>query len=414
LSRIIANGILAAIHQAEFNQDRSPGFSSILIIVLAEPVSFVAAALLCSIARDNLMRIISRLSGNSSMRVTTSIVQHTLQAAAESARLAEAAGYDGVATMENTHDPFLPLAVAAVATQKVELATSIALAFPRSPMVVANAVHDLNVSSGGRVVLGLGTQVKGHNERRFSVPWSAPAPRLQEYIEALHAIWRCWEQGEPLNYSGEHYRFTLMPPNFKPPASGLPRIPVTIAAVGSAMLRLAGRLCDGVRLHPFCTRRYLETIVIPQLTEGFKQTAQVREHFEISGGGFIATGPDEETVAHMLEFIRYRVAFYGSTRTYHPVFEQHGLEDLGIKLHQMSKAGRWEQMAGEVSDDVVRLFAAVGTYDVIVGEIEKHYGTLTDTIAETLLPGSRPALPADLIQDIQRIATPFQGFASGW
>lgn len=344
------------------------------------------------------------------MRVSTSIVQNTLRESVEAAQKAEAMGYDGIATMENQHEPFLPLAAAAVTTEKVELATSIALAFPRSPMVVAHTMRDLHVSSGGRAVLGLGTQVKGHNERRFSVPWTAPAPRLQEYIEALHAIWRCWEQDEALNYVGEHYQFTLMPPNFKPAKSGLNRYPITIAAVGAAMLRLAGRLCDGVRLHPFCTRRYQENVVMPQINAGLEKSARAREHFEIGGGGFIATGPDEETVAKMLEFVRYRVAFYGSTRTYHPVFEQHGLEELGAKLHHMSKAGQWQQMAAEVSDDVVRLFAAVGTHDVIANEIEQRFGGLSDTIPETLVPGGGPALPADLIQDIQRIPAVFQGF----
>ena len=323
------------------------------------------------------------------MRVTTSIVQNTLQASVAAAQKAEQAGYDGIATMENQHEPFLPLAAAAVSTDKIELATSIALAFPRSPMVVAHTMRDLHVSSAGRAVLGLGTQVKGHNERRFSVPWTAPAPRLQEYIDALKAIWRCWEQDEALDFTGEHYQFTLMPPNFKPAKSGLARYPITIAAVGSAMLRLAGRSCDGVRLHPFCTRRYQENIVMPQLNEGLAQSGRARERFEISGGGFIATGPDEAAVAKMLEFVRYRVAFYGSTRSYHPVFEQHGLEELGAKLHQMSKAGQWQQMAAEVSDDVVHLFAAVGTYDVIAKAIEQRFGGLSDTLAETLLPGQR-------------------------
>ena len=346
------------------------------------------------------------------MRVSTSIVHHTLQEAVEAAKTAEAMGYDGIATMENQHEPFLPLAAAAVATDKVELATSIALAFPRSPMVTAHTMHDLHVSSGGRAVLGLGTQVKGHNERRFSVPWTPPVPRLQEYIESIHAIWRCWEQDEPLNYVGEHYQFTLMPPNFKPPASGLARFPITIAAVGAAMLRLSGRLCDGVRLHPFCTRLYQENVVMPQINAGLQQNERKRENFEIGGGGFIVTGPDEKTVAKMLEFVRYRVAFYGSTRTYHPVFEQHGLEELGDKLHHMSKAGQWDQMAAEVSDDVVRLFAAVGAHEVIAGEIEKRFGGLSDTIPETLVPNTKPGLPADLIQDIQRIPAPFQGFST--
>ena len=346
------------------------------------------------------------------MRVATSIVQDTLQASMNVAKAAEAAGYDSVLTMENNHEPFLPLAAAALHTQRIELATSIALAFPRSPMIVAHAAYDLHVASNGRFVLGLGTQVKGHNERRFSVPWTAPVPRLREYIEALRATWRCWEYDELLNYQGEHYQFTLMPPNFKPKPSGLSMIPVTIAAVGSAMLRLAGRTCDGVRLHPFCTRRYLQNVVLPQIDDGLKTSDRTRAQFEISGGGFIATGPDQASVAKMFEFVRQRIAFYGSTRSYHPVFAEHDLEDLGMKLHQMSKQGQWQQMPVEVSDDVVRLFAAVGTHDEIVPEIIRCFGGVADTISETLAIGATPSLPPDLIQDIQALDVAFEGFAT--
>ena len=174
---------------------------------------------------------------------------------------------------EIANDPFVPLAFAAVATQRIELSTGICVAFPRSPMVVAETSWDLHAQSGGRFRLGLGSQVKGHNERRFSVPWSAPVPRLREYVESLRAIWRCWEKQEPLRYEGEHYRFTLMTPEFSPPPSGLPAIPVSIAAVGPDMLKLAGRVCDGVRLHGFATRKYLEEVALPQIEAGLRRAA---------------------------------------------------------------------------------------------------------------------------------------------
>ena len=346
------------------------------------------------------------------MRVATSIIQDTLQASMNVAKAAEATGYAGVLTMETNHEPFLPLAAAALHTQRVELATSIALAFPRSPMIVAHTAYDLHVASNGRFVLGLGTQVKGHNERRFSVPWTAPVPRLREYIEALRATWRCWEYDEPLNYQGEHYQFTLMPPNFKPKPAGLPIIPITIAAVGPAMLRLAGRICDGVRLHPFCTRRYLQNVVLPQIDGGLIASGRTRANFEISGGGFIATGPDQASVDKIFEFVRQRVAFYGSTRSYHPVFAEHDLEDLGMKLHQMSKQGQWQQMPAEVPDEVVRLFAAVGTHDEIVAQTVQRFGGVADTISETLVAGAVPSLPPDLIQDIQALEVAFKGFST--
>src|SRR6185369_563790 len=172
------------------------------------------------------------------MRVETSLPLGNWRAVADSARHAEAAGYDGVLSYEIGHDPFAPLVLAATATERVRLGTAIAVCFPRSPMVMANIARDLHAESGGRFTLGLGPQVKGHNERRFSVPWTAPVPRLREYVESLRAIWRCWELGEPLAYEGEHYRFTLMTPEFSPPASGMPPVPVTIAAVGKDMLRL--------------------------------------------------------------------------------------------------------------------------------------------------------------------------------
>jgi probable F420-dependent oxidoreductase len=344
------------------------------------------------------------------MRVATSITSDTLGAAASAARAVEAAGYDTALTQENNHEPFMPLAVAALATERIELGTSVAIAFPRSPMVVAHTAYDLHTSSGGRFVLGLGTQVKGHNERRFSVPWSAPAPRLREYVDALRAIWTSWECDTPLAYEGEHYRFTLMPPNFRPPPSGLGPVPVTIAAVGAAMLRLAGRVCDGVRLHPFCTRAYLENVVMPELQSGLRDGGQQRRHFEVSGGGFVVTGHDQETVAARAEFVRRRVAFYGSTRTYFPVWTQHGLEDLGVELHGLSVQGRWDQMTARIDDDVLRLFAVMGTHDTIADAITTRFGGLSDTVAESIAPGEEPDLPPDLIQDLRRIPMDFQGF----
>ncbi len=347
------------------------------------------------------------------MRIATSIEATRLQHAAARARAAEAAGYDAVLTMENRHEPFLPLAAAVLTTERIGLATAVAIAFPRSPMVVANAAWDLHVSSGGRFVLGLGSQVKGHNERRFSVPWSAPAPRLKEYVQALHAIWRCWELGDPLDHQGEHYRFTLMPPAFRPGASGLGLVPVTLAAVGPAMLRVAGQVCDGVRLHPFCTRRYLERVVGPELQVGFARGERAREHFEVSGGGFVVTGPDDATVAERLEWVRARVGFYGSTRTYFPVWEQHDLQDLGAKLHRMSVEGRWDAMAREIPDDVLHLFAAVARHDGLADAVHHRFGGLSDAIAETLPPGHEPGLPPDLIQDLQRIPSRFQGYRPG-
>src|SRR6056297_924492 len=188
------------------------------------------------------------------MKVIQTLPQDDLNKVPEAARAADEAGFDVLMSMENANEPFLPLAVAAVNTERAELGPGIAIAFARSPMVVANAAWDLQRASNGRFVLGLGTQIKPHNEKRFSVPWSPPVPRLREYIRALRAIWRCWETGEKLDYRGEHYTFTLMTPNFTPQATGQPPVPITISAVGPNSLRLAGEASDGVRLHSFCTR----------------------------------------------------------------------------------------------------------------------------------------------------------------
>ena len=337
------------------------------------------------------------------MRVETSIPQGDLRASGPAARAAEAAGYDAILTMENKHDPFLALAVAAVSTERVLLGTSVAIAFPRSPMVVANAAWDLQTASRGRFVLGLGPQIRPHNEKRFSVPWTAPAPRMREYVQALRAIWTCWETGGKLDFRGKHYTFTLMPPYFMPPPSGLPPVPVTVAAVGPHSLRMAGEVGDGCRLHPFCTRRYLETEIMPRLSEGMAKSGRTRARFEIAGGGFVATGPDEAAVARQFEYVRGRVAFYGSTPGYWPVLDAHGLGDLGRELNAMSKRGEWAAMPGRVPDDVVRMFAAVGTHAEIAGRIAERFGGLSDAVP---LDG----VPPDLIQDIRRIPTAFGGW----
>jgi probable F420-dependent oxidoreductase len=348
------------------------------------------------------------------MRLLTTLPQDDLTLVPAATRAAEAAGYDGVVTSENKNDPFLALGVAAVHSTRLALATGIAIAFSRSPMPVANLSWDLQVASRGRFVLGLGSQVRAHNENRFSVPWSAPAPRLREYVEAVRAIWRAWETGEKLAYRGHHYKFTLMTPNFTPASTGQPMVPVTLAAVGPAMLRLAGEVCDGVRLHGFCTRRYADDVVLRELRLGMAKSGRPRESFEISGGGFIATGPDDASVAKMLEWVRYRVAFYASTPAYWPVLDAHNLQELGRKLNVMSKAGQWDQMAAEISDDVVRLFAAVGPHRDLAREVERRFGGVADAVGLSGGYGVRQDIPPDLIQDIRKIPSAFTGFHTSW
>jgi len=344
------------------------------------------------------------------MRVICQLPTNDWSRVARRAKAAEAAGYDGVATSELAHDPFMPLAIASQATERVQLGTSIAVAFPRSPMIAANIGWDLHAESGGRFELGLGSQVKGHNERRFSTPWVAPVPRLREYVQSIRAIWRCWEKGEPLKFEGEHYQFTLMTPEFSPSPTGRPLPPITLAAVGPDMLRMSGRVADGVRLHGFCTRKYIENVCMPRIEEGMAKSGRKREALEISGGGFIATGPDEAAVQEKLDWARYRVGFYGSTRTYLPVFEQHGLEDLGLKLHRMSVEGKWKDLASQVSDDVVRLFAAVGDYDALPEAAAERFGGVVDTLRLDLPDDIDPDLHRDLVAKLKAIPGRFEAF----
>lgn len=343
------------------------------------------------------------------MRVFTTLPQEDLRKVGPAARAIEATGYTGVSTQENRHEPFLSLAVAGAATERLELHTGVAIAFARSPMAAANVGWDLAASYGPqRVTIGLGSQVRAHNERRFSVPWSPPAPRMREYIQAVRAIWAAWKGDGKLAYEGKHYRFTLMTPNFVPEPYDGPAPRLGVAAVGPAMLKVAAEEADDVKLHVFCTRKYLADTIMPILEAGLTKSGRPRERFEISGGGFVVTGKDDAAVAKLFEWVRYRVAFYGSTPAYWPVFEVHGLGDLGRKLNAMTRAGQWSAMAKEVPDDVVHLFAAVGRHDQIARAVEARFGGLVDSISASANSAMPADMPPDLLQDLARIPTPYR------
>jgi len=348
------------------------------------------------------------------MRVTRSLPLGDWRKVATAAKRAEGLGCDVLMTSEIQHDPFVPLALAALATERVELTSAIAVAFPRSPMVVANTSWDLQNNSGGRFVLGLGSQVRGHNVRRFSTPWSAPVPRLREYVQALRAIWRCWERGEKLDFDGDHYRFSLMTPEFAPEPTGLPPVPIAISAVGPAMLKMAGRICDGVRLHGFCTRRYLEEVALPRVLQGLEQGGRERTSFDVWGGGFAATAADDDALRESMDWIRYRIAFYGSTPAYADVLRLHGWDDLHQELHALSRAGRWDEMARRVSDEVVETFAAVATYDGIVDAVRKRFGGLVDGNGVMFPEDAPEGVQREILQELRGIPSPFVGFATSW
>ncbi len=348
------------------------------------------------------------------MRVTTGVPYSDWKAIAAAAARAEADGMDGLTCPELAHDPFMPLALAAMATERVQLATSVAISFPRSPMIVANIGWDLNLNSRGRFVLGLGTQVRAHNERRFDVRWEHPAPRMGEYVQALRAIWRTWETGEKLDYRGKFYNFTLMTPEFSPKPAKLPMVPIMIAAVGPEMQKTAARLCDGVRLHGFATRKYVTDVVRPLLAGELEKAGKSFANFEVTGGGFIATGPDQASVDRAAEKLRYRVAFYGSTPAYRGVFDIHGLSDLGVKLHEASRKGQWAEMAGMVLADVLDLFAVRATYDKLADAVADRFGGIADAVSVDFLPEDDEKTRRKVIDGLKRIPKGFEGFKTSF
>ena len=346
------------------------------------------------------------------MRVSMGLPVHDWSACAKAARQAEDDGVDVVTSNELKHDPFTPLAFAALATERVALVPSVAIAFPRSPMIVANHAWDINRHSRGRFVVGLGSQVKGHNERRFSVPWIAPAARMGEYADSLRAIFRCWEQGEALNYQGKYYQFSLMTPEFSPGPQGVRMPPIAMAAVGPLMLKTAARVADSVRLHSFATKQYVDRVVRPLLAAELANNGKSFEHFEMTGGGFIATGPDEKAVNEAAEKVRYRVAFYGSTPAYRGVFDLHGVGDLGVKLNTMVKQGQWSEMARQIPDDVLDLFVARAPYEGLAEAIEKRYGGIVDAVSVDFADGTPASVRRGTIEALKKIPNQFRGFAA--
>jgi probable F420-dependent oxidoreductase len=305
------------------------------------------------------------------------------------ARDAEALGFDGLWTAETRHDPFLPLALAAEHTRRVSLGTAIAVAFPRSPTVVAHAAWDLQAASEGRFILGLGTQVKGHNERRFSVSWTAPGPRLRDYILALRAIWECWQTGAPINFRSEHYSITLMTPFFAPGPIAHPRIPIYVAAVNPYNLRLAGELCEGVHVHPFHSVRYLREFALPQIEAGLRKAGRSRRDITLGTSVFMVTGRTAAEQARARELARGQIAFYASTRTYEPVLATHGWQDLMPRLHRKSVEGDWTGMAALVTDEMLETFTVEAPLDGLAAALAARYAGLLDRLAPYLPLESR-------------------------
>ena len=310
----------------------------------------------------------------------------------EAASLLERQGYDGCWTGEIDHDPFLPLLLAAEHTTRLEIGTSIAVAFARNPMTVANIGWDLQAYSKGRFNLGLGSQVQPHIERRFGMPWSRPVARMREFIEATRAIWTCWQDGTRLSFDGDFYTHTLMTPMFRPPrlATEFPRI--FVAAVGEAMTRLSGEVADGVIAHAFTTKRYADEVTTPALEAGLAKAGRTRADVEVSCPVFVVTGETEEATVASAVGVRRQLAFYGSTPAYRGVLELHGWGELHTELHALSKQGRWDEMGELFTDDVLAEFAVVAPVAELAAALRRRCAGAIDRVL--------PAFPADLSEHL--------------
>ncbi len=305
----------------------------------------------------------------------------------EQFRRREQLGFDGVVTAEIRNDPFVVVGLGAAVTQRVELRTGIAVAFARSPMTTAYSAHDLNVYSRGRFTLGLGSQIQAHITKRFGMPWHGPAKQMAEFIRALHAIWDCWYEGEPLDFRGDCYRHTLMTPDFTPQETRYGRPRVVMAAVGPLMIATAAREADGILVHTFCTPQYLKEEILPRIDATLAETGRSRADFEVSFPPFVVTGATEEEFEAARQRVRYRIAFYASTPAYRPVLECHGWEDLQPKLNQLSKNNGWDRMPELISDEMLETFAVVGEPLAVAQEIRRRYGRLVDRLTlENTLP----------------------------
>jgi len=290
----------------------------------------------------------------------------------------EAEGYDGVGTAEMNHDPFFPLLIGAEHSERVELRTGIAVAFARSPMTMANQAHDLNAYSKGRFTLGLGSQIRAHITKRFSMPWGAPAAQMRELVLAMRAIWANWYDGEPLRFEGKYYQHTLMTPAFTPEdtAYGAPK--VVLAAVGPIMTEVAAEVGDGLIIHPFSNEKYIREVTLPAVERGLAKAGKQRKDFEISYTPFVVSGKDEQTFDAEKATAKARISFYGSTPAYKQVLGVHGWGDLQVELNAMSKQGQWKEMADLITDDILDVMGVVGEPNQVVKEMLARYGDFTD------------------------------------
>jgi probable F420-dependent oxidoreductase len=307
------------------------------------------------------------------MKVETGYGETWLNGIADRVRSAEAAGFDAITTGELKHNSTLALTLAAEHSERMELCTGVTIAFPRSPMIMAQTVWDLQEFSKGRINIGLGSQIKGHNVRRFAGTWTSPAKRMEDYIGMMRAVWRSWQDGEKPDYVSDHYTYTLMTPAFNPGPIDYPMPKISLASVGPRMSEAAGFCADGLRPHGFMTEKYMRDTVLPAVEKGAKRAGRSVDDLEISVGGFNAFGETDSEVEQAIDALRRPISFYGSTRTYHGVFRAHGLESLGMQLHELSMKGQWDKMLDAVNFEVALEMANASTYDNLPKFARTHF-----------------------------------------
>jgi probable F420-dependent oxidoreductase len=337
------------------------------------------------------------------MKIDTVVTPHNLRQVPPVAQAAERIGFDAIWSSETSHDPFLISTLIAEHTRQARLGTAIAVAFPRSPGTLAYLAWDLAALSEGRFILGLGTQVKAHNERRFGVKWEAPVPKLREVVLALRALWGTWQNGTRLNFRGEFFKLTLMSPFFNPGPIAHPHIPIYIAGVNRGLCRLAGEVCDGFHVHPFHSVRYLREVTLPAIQEGLRASQRQRSELELVSSVFVIPGQAEAEQASATQPVRRQIAFYASTPSYAPVMELHGWGETREQLSRLAARGRWDEMPTLISDEMLDVFAVRGAWPELPDKIISRYQGLLDRVMYYV-----PFVPGEMDQRWREIVDAFK------
>jgi probable F420-dependent oxidoreductase len=315
------------------------------------------------------------------MKFDASLLVHDLEKMPALARFADETGFDGIWTFETAHEPFLPLVLAAEHSRNLSVGTSIAVAFARSPAILASISWDLARFSRGRFILGLGTQVKGHNERRFGIKWDKPVEKMREVILAVRAFWDCWQNHTRLNFQGEYFKLNLMTPFFSPSPHEYHRIPIFIAGVNRRMCQLAGELCDGFHVHPLHSARYLRELVLPNIEQGLMKAGRKRADIELSSSLFVIPTDDPEQAARFAAEVRRQISFYASTPPYRPVFDLEGWGDVADQLKALAARGKWNEMPALITDDMLDRLALRGSWADLPSKILSKYSGLLDRVS---------------------------------